>query len=139
MCPGRRFGRRKARIRLGCRWRWSFLVSASSQRDHQNCSRQRSKFFWDGFKLEGNLGPVTFSKLSLCPVHSNLQFLPTTQKLTYLFQIRKLIVAKDGLLSTPALSRLIRSRKYNNGSKIHGGIILTVSGLRYFKGVIRSI
>ncbi|KAI6174619.1 Phosphoglucomutase [Aphelenchoides bicaudatus] len=41
--------------------------------------------------------------------------------------IRKLIVAKDGLLSTPALSRLIRSRKYNNGQRIHGGIILTAS------------
>ncbi|KAI6243029.1 Phosphoglucomutase [Aphelenchoides fujianensis] len=41
--------------------------------------------------------------------------------------LRKLIVAKDGLLSTPALSRLIRSKKYNDGQKIHGGIILTAS------------
>ncbi|KAI6170116.1 Alpha-D-phosphohexomutase domain containing protein [Aphelenchoides besseyi] len=41
--------------------------------------------------------------------------------------IRKLIVAKDGILSTPALSRLIRSKQYNDGQKIHGGIILTAS------------
>ncbi|KAI6243061.1 Phosphoglucomutase [Aphelenchoides fujianensis] len=41
--------------------------------------------------------------------------------------LRKLIVAKDGLLSTPALSRLIRSKKFNDGQKIHGGIILTAS------------
>lgn len=37
------------------------------------------------------------------------------------------MVAKHGILSTPALSRLIRSRKYNGGGRIHGGIILTAS------------
>ncbi|KAI6175216.1 Phosphoglucomutase [Aphelenchoides fujianensis] len=41
--------------------------------------------------------------------------------------LRKLIVAKDGLLSTPAFSLLIRSRQFNGGAKIHGGIILTAS------------
>ena len=39
----------------------------------------------------------------------------------YTFQVAKLVVAKDGIMSTPALSNIIRKRKTT------GGIILTAS------------
>lgn len=42
-----------------------------------------------------------------------------------LVQISKLIIGKDGILSTPAVSRLILKR--DGGRHIHGGIILTAS------------
>lgn len=42
-----------------------------------------------------------------------------------IFQVSNLIIGKDGLLSTPAVSRLIRKR--DGGRFIHGGIILTAS------------